>query len=527
MPSAPVTGPFSRLSFALIKSFEEKEAADTDKKISVNILVSKVASWYEKLRTSMDYGNEETILRRAIERILKRRLFLDADPKSLAEDVVRELIWAGYFADATVPESIINKVASSIGLHLKLKDKIVGKRIPTGGNLFEFIIQLLSCEIDLILLPNKEREAMNNFMFHVLKNSVDIVDDSKQTRDVQVFIAIRKNFSREDIAFLRYRLFLQIFGKLSQENFEETFSNFEKGYKEIEYQLSYPRKDRIFNHIKKKTPPFLILYDLLIQERGNIRNLVNNQEDFRDRIYSICSVRYRNINRKVKTAIIRSFVFILFTKAFIAISIEGTFERFYYGSIQWGSIAINTLAPPLLMTVAGLGIKTPKTDNSQAIYVDIHKLLFEENPQIAPPLSVNLKKNSARTISERIFSALWFFSIVLVFGLVGFVLSKLHFNLLSQGIFLFFLAIVSFLTYRIYQTANTYTVIFKQNLITPIIDFFFVPIIRVGRRFTEGISQINFILILIDFIIEAPFKGLVGFFEQWFSFLATKREELE
>jgi hypothetical protein len=115
----------------------------------------------------------------------------------------------------------------------------------------------------------------------------------------------------------------------------------------------------------------------------------------------------------------------------------------------------------------------------------------------------------------------------LVFGLIGIILGKLHLNLLSQGIFLFFLAIVSFLTYRIYQTANTYTVIYKQNIITPIIDFFFVPVVRVGRRFTEGISQINFILMIIDFIIEAPFKGLVGFFEQWFSFLATKREELE
>ena len=54
-----------------------------------------------------------------------------------------------------------------------------------------------------------------------------------------------------------------------------------------------------------------------------------------------------------------------------------------------------------------------------------------------------------------------------------------------------------------------------------------VPVIRVGRKFTEGIAQINFILIIVDFIIEAPFKGLVGFFEQWFMFVADKREELE
>ena len=49
----------------------------------------------------MDYGNEETILRRAIERILKRRLFLASDPKALAEIVIRELVWGGYFL--TIP----------------------------------------------------------------------------------------------------------------------------------------------------------------------------------------------------------------------------------------------------------------------------------------------------------------------------------------------------------------------------------------------------------------------------------------
>ena len=81
MPSEPNINSLSALSDELIKKFEKPEITDNDSKISVNILVSKVASWYEKLRTSMDYGNEETILRRAIERILKRRLFLDASSR--------------------------------------------------------------------------------------------------------------------------------------------------------------------------------------------------------------------------------------------------------------------------------------------------------------------------------------------------------------------------------------------------------------------------------------------------------------
>ena len=36
---------------------------------------------------------------------------------------------------------------------------------------------------------------------------------------------------------------------------------------------------------------------------------------------------------------------------------------------------------------------------------------------------------------------------------------------------------------------------------------------------TEGISQINILLFLFDFIIETPFKGLFAFFDQWFVYL--------
>jgi hypothetical protein len=525
MPSD--TDRFSKLADALLKTFEPKAAYDTGNKISVNILVSKVASYYEKLRTAMDYGGEETILRRTIERTLKRMLFLEAAPNSIAKDLVRELIWAGYFADATVPESIVAKVATSITLYLKLENDILAKKLLPKVDIYSYIVQLLSCEIDTILLPNHEKEALCNFMFHILKDSVEITDDSAQTKDVQVFIAVRKNFARDDLAFLRYRLFTQIFGHLTEENFAKVAAGFVDGYKEIEYELQYPRKDRIFNHIQKETPPFLILYDLLLKEHATIKTLVQDPEKFKDRIFAICETRYKSIGKKIRTAIIRSFIFILFTKAFVALFIEGTFERLVYGQVQWVSIGLNTVVPPLLMIVSGLLIKTPNAQNSNRIYLDIRELLFTENPQIIPTLRLKLKKDSGHAVKDYVFSILWLLSIGLVFGLIIWGLTLLHFNPLSQIIFLFFVAIVSFLAYRIYQTANIYSVISKTSLFGPIFDFFFVPIVRVGRRLTEGFSQINFILLIIDFLIEAPFKGLFGFFEQWFLFLANKREELE
>ncbi|MBU2632140.1 hypothetical protein KKG52_00320, partial [Patescibacteria group bacterium] len=56
----------------LISSFNQVEPEDRDKKISVNPVISKVASIYEKVRNAMDYREEDVILRAAIERILKR-----------------------------------------------------------------------------------------------------------------------------------------------------------------------------------------------------------------------------------------------------------------------------------------------------------------------------------------------------------------------------------------------------------------------------------------------------------------------
>ena len=99
----------------------------------------------------------------------------------------------------------------------------------------------------------------------------------------------------------------------------------------------------------------------------------------------------------VRTAIIRSFIFILFTKAIIALLIEGTFEKIFFGQIQWLYIELNTVIPPVLMVIAGLGIKTPKENNSEKIYLYIQKLLFEENPKIVKTLVLKLKKNRQQT----------------------------------------------------------------------------------------------------------------------------------
>ena len=193
---------------------------------------------------------------------------------------------------------------------------------------------------------------------------------------------------------------------------------------------------------------------------------------------------------------------------------------------MWNSLVINILVPPFLMVIASLFIRTPDKKNTKRIYDKIMGILFADNPELDRALTISLTPEKKNPILEFIFSLLWWGAFILTFGLIIYTLNKLQFSIASQGVFIFFVAIISFFTYRITQTASSYTVTAGQSFFAPLKDFFFMPIIRVGRRFSEGLSQINIFLYIFDYLIETPFKEVFGFLEQWFFFLQTKREEM-
>lgn len=514
------------LASAVVGVFENEEAANNEPKVSVNRFLSEIASWYEKLRNSMDIRDDEVILRSAIERILKRRVILGGKGETIAEPLLRELVWARYFPSNTIPESMIGKIGKIIDLYSALRSNVISRKALKEKIMTEWTFQLMSCHIARLLAPNNEKNAISNFMYHVLKDSLHILDDSEETKNVQVYLAVRRAFAKDDIAFLRYYLFEQIFGTLDSENLENTQRNFAKGYGEIEKQLGYKLKEKIYMFVNKQTPVFFILEDVLQNQKKNVRSLLSEKEAFAQTVFDACNSRYKNIAKKVRTAIIRSVVFLIITKAIIAFGVEGTYDKWRYGHIVWSSIAINTGIPPLLMIIVSLFIKTPGQDNSERILKKINMILFETHPQITATAKFMVNPVKKRNVLGYIFAFLGLVAFVISFGFIIWVLTKLQFNIVSQFIFIFFLTIVSFLSYRINTTAHMYSIDAKQGLLTPLVDFLVIPIVRVGMYLTEGISQINVIIFVFDFLIEAPFKGIFGFFEQWFSYLHAKREDL-
>lgn len=515
----------NRYSEYLLNQFDKELITSSETKVSVNPVVSEVATWYEKIRNAMDYREDDVILRAAIERILRRRLMLGGNGDSVAEPLVRELVWARYFPDASVPESLIYKISQTVDLYFSLEKIIKTKHKVNKQKLNDFILNILSAEIENILSPSKDKELIINFLFQIFQKKISIIDDEEETRDAQVFIAVRRTFGKQDLPLLKYHLFKQLFGDVTENTKDKIAENFMKGYKKIEYQISYPLASVIYTFIKKEITPMFILRDVLKQYRGKNTELVEDEQKFKLAIITECTSQYKKIHAKVQTAIIRGVIFILITKAIFALAVEGTFEKYFYGEIFWNSIALNTLFPPILMIVAGILISTPNKENSEKLYLRIENILFHNDQLISKTFRRHSKKGNSTMYSFFIF--LWFLALLLFIGAMNYFLTILGFTIISRAIFIFFLAIVSFISYRIHMTAHMYTISDeKQSISSVLFDFLFMPFIHLGRQLTENISKVNILLFIFDMFIETPFKVIFAFFEQWFLFLRTQREKL-
>lgn len=515
----------NKFSESLILLFEKAKETPMESANIVNPLVSELASWYEKFRNSIEYRDEEVILRASIERILKRRLALGGSGGTTAKPLLKELVWARYFPESMYTEETITTIEKIINFYLHLKTELVRNQHMPESKMRDLMFQLMSSDVEETLHPNKVEEAVGNFIFHVLQKNITANEEHEEERDVQLFIAIRRAYSKDDLAFLRFKLFTQYFGRMSHHDVASVAEKFPEANKRIEAQLNHPARFKILSYVKRQIPTFLIMEDIFASN-DNVRELSQNEEELNNSVIATCKKKYKTISEKVRRAIIRSVIFILLSKTVIAFSVEGTYERIFLGHVQWMTLALNVIIPTLFMIVVGFSIRTPGEKNSRLILNRIHALLFDENPKSGRVIDFPVPDKKPRSVNEWIFGVLWIVAFMLSFGAVSLGLSFLHFSVVSQMIFIFFLAIVSFLAYRINITAHEYSVESRQGVLTPIIDFFFMPIARVGQYLTAGISQINIFLFLLDFIIEAPYKGLVGFFDQWFFFLHSKREEI-
>lgn len=496
------------------------------KKISVDPVVAEVASFYEKIRNAMEYQEEEVVFRVAIERILKRKLLLGSNGFKIAEPLVRELAWAKYFPDKTIPEALVETIANKINLYIKLYEEAPKIYDLNKNILHEWIIDVMSSDIALTINPNKNIQIVSSLAYHIFQEKIEAGEETEENVNALVFISIRRALAKEDKPFLRYHLFSQYFGDFEKETFEQVLANFSDGYHKIEQTFSHALNEQIYTYVRKHSTPFIILKKLLDQYKDQTGIILKNPEQLTALITKICEEAYKDIHKRVRTAIVRSIIFLLATKAIFAFLIEGSIEGRLFGHVSWGFLTVTILTPPFLMFLSIFFISVPDENNTKVILDKLKTILYD--PEISEIEEVSFSTHIKKApFLNTVFITLWFFVFGAgIWGIVS-VLNIFNINFISQIVFIFFLIIVSFLMFRINQSSKAYNAYEDNNGFLSVLFYFaFMPFVLLGKRLTVSFSKINIFLLLFDFIIETPFKTLFGFFEKWFTFMRSQREKL-
>lgn len=524
----------SNISKAFISSLNaiEKENEPLEgERFEVSQTASLVGFAYEKIRNSVEFNEEHLIRRLAIARILKRRLELNTSGQREGENLARELMWGRYISSDYITKADVKDIQKIISNYMYLLYSIKEqKKIKVSKFVYNSIIDFMSSEIDE-LLAKSNTETRNLYLYYfyqVLRRKVKIPNVEEETKDRLFYVAAERAFSKNDFAFIKYHLFAlkhgPILGKSNKE-IQEIAQTIGTDLAEIHQAIKNPYADMLYKFARKQVAPFRILYSIFDENKDNIENIVTNETLLREKISETCKQKYTETGEKLRAAAIRSIIYIFITKMVFVLILEFPLTKYLYGHVEYVPLAINTLFPPLLMGTFVSVIRQPSHKNTSRITERIIDILNRDQGFEESATTFELKKRK-ETATLFAFSIIYLILFSIVFGSIYLFLDSIGFNIISKGIFIFFMSVVAFFGYRIRQTSKEYVLQTKTNILISIAGFFFLPVLSLGKILSNQISKINLFIILFDYIIEAPFKLFIDVFEDWSRYVKARKEEL-
>lgn len=515
----------------LIHQFKSFAAVKTEPSstIHVDYIASRVASFYEKIRKVLDYQEEHLFRKNAIDRILKRRLSIQTNNKNeIAYPLICELIRAGYLPNDSIPESKIEATKLIIDKYLFLLKEMPSQiNLKKREEILNWLIGLISCEIEEKLAPPAKDNALAEYMYEVIKEKITIrgINLSEEEKNTQIFIAVQKALLRADQSLLNYRLIKRHYPEWvnpSQEFLFKIIPQLES-LKEILFkEINHPLGPKFFRITNQYNTPFLILGDMLLK---NPSVSFENPEHLEKLISQAYQERLKRSKNKLQRAAVYSTASIFATKILLALAIEIPFDLYITKQLTFLNLGINIIFPPLLMFLIVISIKPPAEENSQRVILEIMKIIFQREKQDIYEIRVAAKRNWLLRGAINLFYLISFF---VSFGLIICGLTKLNFSWLSIIIFLIFISLICFAGLKIRQQSKELSVEKEKESGWPfLVDLFVLPLVRIGKWLSGQWAKFNFLVVIFNLILEVPFQIFIEFLENWHRFLKEKKEEIQ
>ncbi|MBI4093122.1 MAG: hypothetical protein HY420_04330 [Candidatus Kerfeldbacteria bacterium] len=525
---------FSQPAQRILASFQrttEPETRDVTP-IHVSDTVSRLAFVYEKIRNVIDYKEEHLLKKNAIHRILKRRLLGGNTGAQAARALIIELIQARYLPNDQVPETKTVVVQRIIDRYLLLS-RFAGEGLgwQDRDEQHRWLIGLAAVEIEQALASNRREQALAEAMYEVMTQDLVLADSQplpSPERNTQVYLAILRALLKSDeamIAYALFRLYVPEWDRLDDGGIQSLAHRFADVRNSVELQQHHKLAESLLRTMRRYTAFFWIMRDVAEEKPAASITTYANPELFNEAIRRAASRRYADARVRLRRSVIRSFIFIFLTKMLLAFLIEVPFELFIKGLIDRTTLTVNIAFHPLLMFLIAVTTRVPSKKNTEKLIQGIREIAYKDTGrQLIKKIRFPRKRGP---VMRATVALLYTATFVLSFGLIINALGRVGFNVVSGALFIFFLTIISFFAVRIRLSAREFVVLDqREGPLGFIVDFFSLPILRVGRWIALKAPKINIVLFIFDFLIEAPFKSFLEILEELTSFLREKKEEI-
>jgi hypothetical protein len=478
---------------------------------------------YEQLRNAAEYGERHLLIRRAIERFLRRNLRLRGEVYAeLSIELVSEMTHARYIKNDTIARQAVADIQAIAERYSKLMGAVEQAHNVPREQLAGWIYQAASVEMEHQIVPHAETDAYIDFVQrhyaeHVERGSFPAVDDA--TYRIALYCAVHRSLFKSDIATIRY---YALAARL-EANGGSSLDYFVQLNQQIDALYQAPLTNRISRLVNKYGAPLRILREVLLAT-GAPQDVLATRAELMARVVAEAQLQYKATRKRLNQGIVRSVIFIFITKVLIGVSIEVPYDLLTAGAVSWLPLGINLAVPPLYMATIGLGVRTPGKRNTEVIESYLTRILYKNDE---PAIRYRIKKRVSSPALLGVFNAVYTIAFLVSFSALVYVLHLIGYNPVNGIIFFVFISAVSFFGFRLLQSARELEIVApRRSLISVIIDFFYIPFIRVGQWLSDKYSRLNLVTFFLDMAIELPLKTSLRFIQQWAGFIRDKQEEL-
>ena len=517
-----------QLAYRLRPKDKQEHAAGVET-IEVSAPVSTAASFYERVRNTLDYQEEHLLRRNAILRILKRYLGADAPLSSLGGDLLKELVWAKYLPNKSVPVALQDELAPIIAKYealFRAADHLGREREAV----FHWLLDVLATELEAKVAHNEAEEALVAFMYDEMKKRIEWdprLSVTPEQKDLRLYIGVHKTLLKSNPGMLRYRVLTLYYpawtGAANDVLIQELAGNLLTVVNTVEAELRDRLTDRLSRLLRRRAGIFRVLGDAL-HAADDVDKLLSEPEELDEAVSKALATRTANFKTRLRRTVMRAVIFLFITKMFLALLLELPYDLFLTRQeVPLYPLFVNILFHPLFLALIGLTVALPHKRNREDYLAAIRALSVGADH---PVLHLRVKHDT-RSPWQNIYDVLYALLFVGVYGLIAFGLYQFGFHTLSIGLFLFFLSLVTFFGIRIRSSTREIVASdARSGLLGTLFDIWFLPIARTGSWMSSKVAKINVFIYFFDFIIEAPLKVAIEFIESWLSFVRDKKDEI-